>query len=235
MSYCVNCGVELEPSEKLCPLCGVEVHNPRQPFPEDAWRPYPRREDPAIAQINRRFIASFISIAIALTMIICLLVERFYHDQLNWSLYVAGALAMIWVWIVPGLIYRNPGYFKVSLPIIISLLGFLLMIEQLQAVKGWFVPLALPLVLLVASLTSLLVILGERQVIRGFVWPSAIFAALGLLIIGIEMVINHYLMHIWHLSWSWFAFLPCLAMSLGSLVVARRQKVRSEIIKRLHL
>ena len=28
MSYCVNCGVELEKSEKACPLCGIEVKNP---------------------------------------------------------------------------------------------------------------------------------------------------------------------------------------------------------------
>ena len=34
MSYCVNCGVELEKSEKRCPLCGVEGINPAQP-PED--------------------------------------------------------------------------------------------------------------------------------------------------------------------------------------------------------
>ena len=30
MSYCVNCGVELAPSEKNCPLCGTPVINPPQ-------------------------------------------------------------------------------------------------------------------------------------------------------------------------------------------------------------
>ena len=34
MSYCVNCGVELAPSEKRCPLCGVEVVNPAKPWTE---------------------------------------------------------------------------------------------------------------------------------------------------------------------------------------------------------
>ena len=32
MSYCVNCGVELADSERRCPLCHTEVHNPRQPY-----------------------------------------------------------------------------------------------------------------------------------------------------------------------------------------------------------
>ena len=30
MSYCVNCGVELEPSLKKCPLCNTPVINPNE-------------------------------------------------------------------------------------------------------------------------------------------------------------------------------------------------------------
>ena len=28
MSYCVNCGVKLKQSEKVCPLCNTKVINP---------------------------------------------------------------------------------------------------------------------------------------------------------------------------------------------------------------
>ena len=55
MSYCVNCGVELEKSEKKCPLCGVEVINPAQP-PEDKeprQRPYPNRIEELSMNINK--------------------------------------------------------------------------------------------------------------------------------------------------------------------------------------
>ena len=31
MSYCVNCGVELDPTARTCPLCQTPVVNPRQP------------------------------------------------------------------------------------------------------------------------------------------------------------------------------------------------------------
>ena len=31
MSYCVNCGVELDPSAGICPLCHTPVCNPVQP------------------------------------------------------------------------------------------------------------------------------------------------------------------------------------------------------------
>ena len=29
MSYCVNCGVKLKQSEKVCPLCNTKVINPK--------------------------------------------------------------------------------------------------------------------------------------------------------------------------------------------------------------
>ena len=34
MSYCVNCGVELDASAKKCPLCDTPVYNPKAPEPE---------------------------------------------------------------------------------------------------------------------------------------------------------------------------------------------------------
>ena len=34
MSYCVNCGVQLDPAAKKCPLCGTP-----------AWRPDPAAPD----------------------------------------------------------------------------------------------------------------------------------------------------------------------------------------------
>ena len=36
MSYCVNCGVELQKSEPRCPLCGTEVLNPNELHEEQA-------------------------------------------------------------------------------------------------------------------------------------------------------------------------------------------------------
>ena len=40
MSYCVNCGVELEKGAKKCPLCGTEVINPNE-INEERIHSYP--------------------------------------------------------------------------------------------------------------------------------------------------------------------------------------------------
>ena len=54
MSYCVNCGVKLAPSEKKCPLCGVPVVNPRDPWVEPSHRPYPKQVERVMHRIDRR-------------------------------------------------------------------------------------------------------------------------------------------------------------------------------------
>ena len=41
MSYCVHCGVKLDQTASVCPLCQTSVHNPRQPVDDTAARPYP--------------------------------------------------------------------------------------------------------------------------------------------------------------------------------------------------
>ena len=41
MSYCVNCGVELDKTCSVCPLCNTKVINPNQPVDTVSPKPYP--------------------------------------------------------------------------------------------------------------------------------------------------------------------------------------------------
>ncbi len=235
MSYCVNCGVELAPSETACPLCGVVVNNPLQPAPAKVERPYPLEEDPVNVRTNRRFIAAILSILLALPVALCLAIEFTFSARLNWSLYVAGSLAMIWLWIVPPFLLRKATFLPCAVIDAGGILAFLRLIEALQSSRGWFWPLAFPIVVLVAGLVIIVVSLTLRRLLRGFQIPSALLTIVGLQAVGIELIINLSLDHRLHLAWSWFVLIPCLALAAASLAVSRRQKVRDEILKRLHL
>ena len=41
MSYCGNCGVELDPTARACPLCHTPVVNPNQPVDTVSPKPFP--------------------------------------------------------------------------------------------------------------------------------------------------------------------------------------------------
>ena len=44
MSYCVNCGVELDASATKCPLCDTPVYNPKAPEPATQPSPFPKEK-----------------------------------------------------------------------------------------------------------------------------------------------------------------------------------------------
>ena len=62
MSYCVNCGVELDDTAAFCPLCHTPVHNPNQPVNQTAPTPFPpeRKEVPPASKLQVAILLSTI-------------------------------------------------------------------------------------------------------------------------------------------------------------------------------
>ena len=60
MSYCVNCGVELDSTASFCPLCRTPVVNPRQPVDTGSSPPFPteRREVPPASKAELAILVS---------------------------------------------------------------------------------------------------------------------------------------------------------------------------------
>lgn len=85
MSYCVNCGVELDDSAKKCALCGAPVLNPYLDEPEEALPPpYPDRL--ALPEgTNRRYIAFLVSMVLLIPNLICGVANLLILDSGVWS------------------------------------------------------------------------------------------------------------------------------------------------------
>ena len=80
MSYCVNCGVELDPSLKRCPLCNTPVIHPSQLAQKDtqARSFYPSRKG-QVDTVKRTDIAILISVILGGTAIACGLLNRLVY------------------------------------------------------------------------------------------------------------------------------------------------------------
>ena len=99
MSYCVNCGVELEKGAKRCPLCAAPVinlfedGNISRAYPEKVVLP---------PKVRRRYAALLLSFVMIIPNIICPLVDHVFIQGSfsGWSLYVNIASILIWVFFV---------------------------------------------------------------------------------------------------------------------------------------
>ena len=67
MSYCVNCGVELDSTASFCPLCRTPVVNPRQPVDTGSSPPFPteRREVPPASKAELAILVSSMLASVA--------------------------------------------------------------------------------------------------------------------------------------------------------------------------
>ena len=90
MSYCVNCGVKLDPSLKYCPLCNTPVINPHDLSKMQPISPFPK-EKGQVEVVRRKDLAILLSVSLTAaglcSLLLNLLVFRQHLVALrNWSL-----------------------------------------------------------------------------------------------------------------------------------------------------
>lgn len=235
MSYCVNCGVELADSERACPLCGVEVINPAHPYDPRTPKPFLPALDLLMPPDNRKFLSAVITLLLSLPAAVCLACDLAYTGGVGWSVLVAGAMAALWIFIVPMLLLRRH---KILLGAVLdtgALLMYLWLVERFVSGGSWFREMALPMVLLLA-----IIVLVDYLLISYVVHGKFRQAALGvastlILLFGIEICVNRYLGQPVRLSWSLIVAIPCVILTLLLLILGRRERFKAQMKKRLHL
>lgn len=111
MSYCVNCGVELDSAAKKCALCETPVINPN--IPEES------KKEPAFSsevfeipeRKKKKFFAALASTIIAIPQIVCFFINVFVYKESWWSLHIIGAGFLVWViFILPFFLKKMNAY-----------------------------------------------------------------------------------------------------------------------------
>ncbi|MDP2892496.1 MAG: DUF6320 domain-containing protein [Bacillota bacterium] len=234
MSYCVNCGVELDKPEKKCPLCGVKVINPRQNKSSGIDKEYPENRDIHVPLIDKALWVKLLSIILATPAVICLILNLFYNGTVSWSLYAIGGIAVAWSLGVSPFLFKKPAAIKWIIIDVAAVLGYLKLIEYL-AVNTWFLPVALPIVLGAALFTLVITVLIQRHVLKDLNIPCAIFLAIGLLLVGVEIVLDLHFTGTLRVEWSWIVLVSCMAMATTLAVLERQKKAKEKLRRRFHI
>ena len=233
MSYCVNCGVELAKSEKRCPLCGVEVVNPADPWREDPEnRPYPRHVERLTSNIDRRYAATFIAVLLLIPALITVFTNLLTAGALSWSLYVLGGLLVIFTWLLLPLMMKKQNPY-VCVVVDGAAAALLLLLIESMGKERWFIELGLPLTVL-ATLLGLLVVFLFSPARKA---EPLVLAAIGLTGAGAATVLTEYILRLhqgkdWLPTWSVYALIPCIVLSVFLLLLNRKARLKSEIKRR---
>ncbi|MBQ3136404.1 MAG: hypothetical protein IJB74_02875 [Clostridia bacterium] len=101
MSYCVNCGVELDISAHKCALCGTAVYNPNENVTEQREAPHPFSEhvhlpDELSPYGRKKLILAIVTTVMAIPNIVCVLLNLTLFKSNPWSLGVISGTLFLW-------------------------------------------------------------------------------------------------------------------------------------------
>ena len=233
MSYCVNCGVELDSTAEACPLCHTPVYHPRQPIDRESPKPFPteRQEVPLAAKWE---LAVLISAMLASAAVCCGILNIFLRAGL-WSLYIIGAAVMLWIFLVPPLLRRG-------LSPVIQLLADVAAVSayvgalawNLHGLGGWYLHIALPVILWLGAelLTVMLPLRRGRSILSTI---TIIIGAIGVFPVGVELFCDLYFRGVWQPGWSLVVLTIGVALMIPLIVVRRVPSLREEVRRRFHM
>lgn len=235
MSYCVNCGVELEASLKECPLCRTPVINPNELYQNGAQArsPFPEKKAPVEA-VKRKDLGLFITIVLLATAVTCGVLNWLVFTDKLWSVTIIGACVLLWVILVPVVIYTRQSVYVSHLFNGIAVSIYLYLLTWLTSGSEWFFGLGLPIVALSTVLLEVYT-LCVRLLPKSFLTVALYtVTAIGILCLGLEILIDRYLTGVTALRWSAVVATICVIVDIALGTILSRRRLRNELRRRLH-
>lgn len=178
--YCINCGVKLEDTEKICPLCQTVPFHPEIKRKE-AESLYPENKYPK-PQMNKFSAMIVITTLFIVPFIITCLCDLQINKMITWSGYVMSSLLMAYVIGILPLWFSRPNP-VIFVPCDFAVIGLFLWYINFAVDGDWFLGFVFPLVgtvgIIVTAVVTLiryvreglLYILGGASIVLGAFMP----------------------------------------------------------------
>ena len=186
MSYCVNCGVELDKSLQACPLCNTPVINPRELEQKMGKSSFPK-EKGQVETVKRKDLGLLLSVVLIAAGVTCGILNLFVFAGSAWSLLIIGACLIVWVLFIPIVIYTKLSAYSALLFDGIAIGVYLYLITLVTGNDTWFFELALPIVLLVFCIAELFTLCLKKLPVTFLTTTLYLFSAAGILCVGLDV------------------------------------------------
>lgn len=211
MSFCINCGVELDDGLAVCPLCGMYPGiNGDQ---EQSVDNYPSAILHLHKEENRKHLWELSGIIAFSAIAVCTIVDLLVSKRLGWSLFTDILISDAWITLTIFLFFYKRTITLVSL-LLLSTLTALFLTDIITRGTAWFIPVGLPLTLaLFAAVASVAAIYNAAR-IKGLNIIALAFVGVSAYCIILEIVLDIFLKGIVELRWSLIAAISILPVAL---------------------
>ena len=233
MSYCVNCGVELEASLRECPLCHTPVINLKEAGKEFPPSPYPVDKG-QVEVVKRKDLGILLSVVLTATGATCLLLNLLVFSRSLWSLLVIGICICLFVFTFPVVYYSK-------MPFLVSLFAdgmavavYLYMISYLTPSAPWFWELGLPIVALATLALEIFTLLAKKVPFTILSGALCLFIEIPLFCAALELMIRRMILSPLRLTWSAVVLTVCVIIDVALITILVKKRLRNEVRRRLH-
>ncbi|MBQ2803517.1 MAG: hypothetical protein IJF07_06425 [Lachnospiraceae bacterium] len=233
MSYCVNCGVELDASAKVCALCNTPVMNPNELVQKNRKTPFPK-EKGAVEKVKRKDWGILLSTVVLATGVTCGALNAFVFTGPLWSLAVIGVCAVLWVIMIPAVIYtKQPVYVSIMFDGL-AVVVYLYMLAYMIKSDKWFWDLGLPIVVFITMIVEGITICINKFPRSFLTIALYVITGIGLLCGGLEFMIDMYIAKEVTLRWSAVVITVCVIVDIAIITMLSLRRVRNAVRRRLH-
>lgn len=233
MSYCVNCGVELDITAAACPLCNTKIYNPNQPTATDVPTPYATVKGYA-EPVKMKEFTILMSIVLVVTSLVCFFLNQFVIQLGHWSYYVVGICAMLWVFMIPLFFPQKANIYVQLILNGISIALFLGMVSYLHPNNHWYQHIALPIVGLGTILLEIIFLFTIKLKSSMLIKAAISIAAIGVFCMAIELVIDPHMKGYFYLRWSAIVAACAFVIDIVLMTIYLLEGLRAEIRRRMH-
>lgn len=190
MSYCVNCGVELDDSASKCALCSTPVINPNKPKQESVTPPF-SNEEHIPKSVKTRFITLLASMILLVPNIVCFLINAVFFSGSFWSLYVCSTSFLLWViFIVPFFAKKLHPYVMWGFDTVSVALYVYFFFAMGNDTINWYLKAALPIILAVSLLIVIYMLWVRKKKRHWLLKTLHIFSDFGLSSLFVGMILS---------------------------------------------
>lgn len=233
MSYCVNCGVELDASLKECPLCNTPVINPKELEYKTGKSPFPK-EKGQVEKVKRKDFAILLSVVLVAAGLTCGLLNLFVFRSSAWSLLIIGGCLILWVLFMPVIIYTKMSVYTSLFLDGLAIGVYLYLITFVTKSDSWFFGLALPVMVFVSLMAESFALCMKKLPVTFLTTALYVFSAAGILCTGLEVLIDWYLRQEIRLVWSAVVLTVCMIIDIALITMLSRKRLRNAVRRRLH-
>jgi len=232
MSFCKECGVELENHMQRCPLCDTSVldqasNNSRSNEHKKKDVPYVQKRH-LLSQVLLQIASILLLSCIAATLIINVAIAA----KITWSVYPISVCLIIFCYVALISLWRNPITFQLLGGWVLAVV--VLLIVNMLIDEDWPLLLALPILCAVNIIVLLLIFVLNALKTKGVNIFAIIISATAVLCLIIEGIVSFYFEHAIKLQWSVIVSACLLPVIAAVLFMYFRTRNNSELEKIFH-